>query len=156
MTVVFLNCVLGNREGTNDSLYKQMRIVPLLAEKYFLCFRNQRLVSFFQNCWDLLQKKNVLWLRKTFELRSWRPRICNSFEITRTIYSKSEMPGQFLKQNAFLTCSCRSFRPYISEKKYWDPETFYLCYLLCLIILTFTISMHCYEKKVIEKTHIIN
>jgi hypothetical protein len=45
MTVVFLNCVLGNRKGTNDSLYRQMRIVPLLGEKYFLCFRNQRFIK---------------------------------------------------------------------------------------------------------------
>ena len=35
---------------------------------------------------------------------------CKIFEITRTIYSNSERPVQFLKQNAFLTCSWRFLR----------------------------------------------
>jgi len=30
------------------------------------------------------------------EIRGWRPRICKSFEITRTIYSNSERSEQFL------------------------------------------------------------
>ena len=59
------------------------------------------LVFCFQNCSDLLWEKK--WVRKTFEIRSWRPKICKCFEITRTIYSKSEPSEQFLKQNYFLT-----------------------------------------------------
>jgi hypothetical protein len=30
----------------------------------------------------------------TFEIRGWRPRICKSFDISRTIYSNSEMSEQ--------------------------------------------------------------
>ena len=38
------------------------------------------------------------------------PRICNIFEITRTIYSNREKLVQFVKQNGFLTCSWRFLR----------------------------------------------
>ena len=41
------------------------------------------------------REKNVLVIEK-----SWRPRICKIFAITRTIYSNSERSLQFLKQNA--------------------------------------------------------
>ena len=51
------------------------------------------------------EKKKFYWSRKTFEIWGWRPRICKTFEITKTIYSNSERSVQFLKQNAFLTCS---------------------------------------------------
>jgi len=66
MTVVFLNCVLGNRKGTNDSLYRQMKIVPLLAEKYFLCFRNQRLVFFFPKLLRPTARKKWFVIEKNF------------------------------------------------------------------------------------------
>ena len=36
--------------------------------------------------WPTVRKKMLLWLKKTFEIRGWGPRICNFFEITRTIY----------------------------------------------------------------------
>ena len=52
--------------------------------------------------------------KKTFEIWGWRPRICKILEINRTIYSKSERFVQFLKQNAFLTCSWR----YLSSNTY--------------------------------------
>ena len=47
-----------------------------------------------QNCFDLLREK-------TFEIRGWRPRICNVFEITRAIYSNSERSEQFLVTECF-------------------------------------------------------
>ena len=62
-----------------------------------------------------------------------RKRHCNYipiFEITRTIYSNSESSVQFLKQNAFLTCSWRFLRDNTLEqfglkleKNNWDLET---------------------------------
>ena len=36
-------------------------------------------------------------------------RICKIFEITRTFFSNSERPEQFLVQNAFLTCFWRNY-----------------------------------------------
>ena len=56
------------------------------------------------------EKKMFLWSRKTFEIRGWRSRICKTFVITRTIFSNSKRSEQFLKQNAFLTCSWRFLR----------------------------------------------
>ena len=79
---------------------------------FFCMFLNPN--NFFQhdsNCSNLLDMRNlqeqvkkafyyqklfwpfnlwINWLRKTFEIRGWRPRICKFFEITRTIYSSSE------------------------------------------------------------------
>jgi hypothetical protein len=43
----------------------------------------------------ILLPKLFYWLRKTFEIRGWRPRICKNFEITWTIYSNSERSKQF-------------------------------------------------------------
>ena len=55
------------------------------------------IVFCYQNCSDLLWEKIVLeWLRKTFDIWGWSPRIFNIFEITRTIYSNSERSEQFL------------------------------------------------------------
>jgi hypothetical protein len=45
--------------------------------------------------------KIVLVIEKTFEIRGRRPRICKHFEITRTIYSKSERSEQFLVTECF-------------------------------------------------------
>ena len=47
------------------------------------------------------EKKMFEWSRKTFESRGWKPRICKSFEITRTICSKSERSEQFLVTECF-------------------------------------------------------
>ena len=47
------------------------------------------------------EKKLFYWSRKTFEIRGWRPRICNFFEISRTIYSSSERSEQFLVTECF-------------------------------------------------------
>ena len=69
------------------------------------------MVFCYQNCSDLLWEKIVLiskfkaesqeFAKKTFEIRSWRPRICKIFEITRTIYSSNEMSEQFLVTEYF-------------------------------------------------------
>ena len=53
------------------------------------------------------EKKLFQWFRKTFEIQSWRPRICKIFEIIRTIYSNSKRSEQFLVTKCFLTCSWR-------------------------------------------------
>ena len=37
--------------------------------------------------WPIMEK---------IEIRGWMPRVCKNFEMTRTIYSNSERPGQFL------------------------------------------------------------
>ena len=47
------------------------------------------------------EKKMFQWSIKTFEIQSWRPRICKIFEITRTIYSNSERSEQFLLTEYF-------------------------------------------------------
>ena len=47
------------------------------------------------------EKKMFYQLRKTFEIRGWRRRICKIFEITRTIYSNIERPEQFLVTECF-------------------------------------------------------
>ena len=59
------------------------------------------MVFCYQNCSDLLWEKNDLVIEKTFEIRGWRPRIWNLFEITRTIYSDSERSEQFLVTECF-------------------------------------------------------
>ena len=51
-------------------------------------------------------RKNVQVIEKNF----WKV-----FEIPRTIYSNSERSDQFLKQNAFLTCSWRFIRSNVLE-----------------------------------------
>jgi hypothetical protein len=53
------------------------------------------------------EKKMFQWSRNFFEIRGWKPRICKIFEISRTNYSKSERPEQFLVTEFFLTCSWR-------------------------------------------------
>ena len=44
---------------------------------------------------------------KLLKLEAEGREFAKNFEITRTIYSNSEMSKQFLSQNAFLTCSWR-------------------------------------------------
>ena len=51
-----------------------------------------------------------------FEIPGWKPRICKLFEITRTVYWNSEKSVQFLKHNAFLTCSWRFLRSNTSQQ----------------------------------------
>ena len=46
-------------------------------------------------------KKLFLWLRKTFEIWGWWPRISNICEITRTIYSNSKRSEQFFVTECF-------------------------------------------------------
>ena len=88
---------------------------PWQAKQYMLCSRVWYFII-YRNCSDLLWKKMFKWSRKTFEIRGGRLRICKMFEITRTIYSNSERSEQFLKQNAFLTCSWRFLRSSIFEQ----------------------------------------
>ena len=46
-------------------------------------------------------KKLFQWSRKSYEMKSWRPRICKFFEINRTIYSNSERSEQLLVTECF-------------------------------------------------------
>ena len=106
------------------------------SKKYLVPAKNKWLNSIlFQKLFCPTAKYNefykelFLWLGKTF--RDSRPRIFNTFE-TRTIYLKSERSVQFLKPNAFLTCSFRFFRSnkcirtiiIQNGKKYLDLETY--------------------------------
>ena len=70
--------------------------------------KRKKMLFCYQTCSHLLWEKSVLVIKKKFW--GWRQRICKFFEITRSIYSNSERSVQFLKQNAFLTCSCRFLR----------------------------------------------
>ena len=73
--------------------------------------KNIGMVFCFENCYDLLWEKIVLVMeKKSFEIQGWCLRICENFDITTAIYSNSEMSEQFLKQNAFLTCSLMFLR----------------------------------------------
>ena len=65
-----------------------------------------KIVLSYCNC----EKKLFYWLGKTFENWGW------FFEITITIYSKSERSEQFLWQSAFSTCSWRFLRSNILEQ----------------------------------------
>ena len=77
-------------EGVYPTLLmkKLFKKVNILFHKDFHIYRG--MVFCYQNCSDLLWEK-------TFEIRSWRPRIRKIFEITRTIYSNSERSEQVLK-----------------------------------------------------------
>ena len=83
----------------------------LLASKICQMTAVEILMVFcYQICSDLLWKKMFYWSREKllkFEIRGWRPKIWNSFEITRTIFSNSERSEQFLVTECFLTCSWR-------------------------------------------------
>ena len=94
----------------------------------------KEMVICYQNCSVLLSMRKT-WSsdrEKMFEIRGWRLRICKIFEINKTIYLNSEWSVQFLKQNAFLTCSWRFFRSSkLSRtiriqigKKNWNLETY--------------------------------
>ena len=74
------------------SIYERIIIKKSTCEEMVFCY---------QNCSDLLWEKLFYLSRKTFEIRGWRPRICKSFEITRTIYSHSERSEQFLVTECF-------------------------------------------------------
>ena len=60
-----------------------------------------KIVFCYQKFSDILCEKLFLLSRKTNEIRSWRPRICKKFEITRTICSNSEKSEQFLVTDFF-------------------------------------------------------
>ena len=47
------------------------------------------------------ERKLFYWLRKTFEIRGWRMKICKFFEITRTIHSNTERSEEFLVTKCF-------------------------------------------------------
>ena len=64
--------------------------------------KRYEMVFCYQNCSDLLVEKIVLVIKKTFEIRGWRPRIYKNFEISRTICSNSESLEQFLVTECFL------------------------------------------------------
>ena len=51
--------------------------------------------------WPTVRKNCSSDWEKTFEIRGWRPRICNIFEITRKIYSNTERSKQFLVTESF-------------------------------------------------------
>ena len=63
--------------------------------------KRYEMVFCYQNCSDLLVEKIVLVIKKTFEIRGWRPKICKSVDIIRTIYSNKEMSEQFLVTEFF-------------------------------------------------------
>ena len=69
---------------------------------------HEEMVFCYQNCSDLLWEKIVLWLRKTFEIHGWRPRIFKHFD--------SEWSEQFLLTECFLTCSWRFLRTQLIEQ----------------------------------------
>ena len=71
-------------------LNKKVAIHAMLMV-FFSFQQNLEMVFSYQNCSDYCEKKSFLWSRKTPEIRGWRSRICKNFEITRTIYSNSEM-----------------------------------------------------------------
>ena len=61
-----------------------------------------KMVFCYRNCFDLLWEKIVLVIeKKYFEIRSWRQKICKSFEITRTICLNSERSEQLLVTECF-------------------------------------------------------
>ena len=80
------------------------------------------------------EKKVLLWLRKFFEIRAWKQRICKNFENTKTIYLNhinSERSVQFQTEcffNWFRKISQimynRKIRNQIWKKNHWDLETY--------------------------------
>ena len=56
--------------------------------------KRNTMVFWYHNCSDLLWEKIILVIKKTFKNRGWRLRICKNFEITKTIYSNSELKGR--------------------------------------------------------------
>ena len=81
----------------NNSFYRWIKLANFLVAYLLLSqkYTHREMVFCYQNCSDLL------WSRKTFEIRGWRPRICKIFEITRTIHSNSERSEQFLVTECF-------------------------------------------------------
>ena len=74
--------------------------------------RGRKMVFCFQNCSDQLWEKNVLLIKKNFwNLRLKAKNLQNFLD-----HMSSERSEQFLKQNAFLTCSWRFLRSNILEQ----------------------------------------
>ena len=71
------------------------------------------MVFCFKNCSDLLWKKCSSDREKLLRIEAEGQEFAKSFEITRTW--NSERSEQFLKQNAFLTCSWRFLRSYVRK-----------------------------------------
>ena len=72
---------------------KERKIVEILL--FWMKKENRNGILLPKLFWPTV-RKNCSSDRKTFEIRGWRPRICKIFQITRTIYSNSEMSEQFL------------------------------------------------------------
>ena len=89
--------------------------------------------------WPTVRKKLSLWLRKTFEIRGWRPRIYKIFEITRTIYSNSERSELFLVSECF-------FNLFL----YFSHLNYYLSFDVCACFLAYV----CPKKNFLMVAHI--
>ena len=110
----YLRIINNNSSAVRAMIqYKAFRMVTKWALKDFVPVLSIYLgILFLTYCENFFL---FYWTRKTFKLWGWRPRICKNFEITKTIYSNSETSDQFLKQDAFLTCSWRFLRYKILE-----------------------------------------
>ena len=91
-------CILESQSGATHLLKLQLKVDFLKLKIIFI----KKVFSF--EAMVFFSKIVLTYCEKHFEIRGWRPRICKIFEITRTIYSKSERSEQFLKQ---IACSCR-------------------------------------------------
>ena len=88
-------CLLGQMEYGWTLFWKSLH-----AEKWYFVTKIVLTYS---------EKKLFKWSRTTFEIRGWRPRMWKMFEITWTIYSKSERSEQFLEtvwNHSSITSSC--------------------------------------------------
>ena len=106
-TTYFVN--LTKSAKTSGILLKKKYWVSVVGAS-FIFFQGFSLEKFglwemvlcYQNCSDLLwEKKMFKLLRKKYEIRGWRPRICKLFEISRTNYSNSERSEIFLVTKCF-------------------------------------------------------
>ena len=84
---------------------KWQNITWNLAKFWISCFALHILLYwiFFQSMLDMIACIEMVFCYQNCSSQRWRPRICQIFEITRTIYSNSERS----EQNAILTCSWR-------------------------------------------------
>ena len=96
----------------NVPLCQILGLQKLVLPNFGTVFYYKGLIYFAKNCVNLClcymkntgplylcQKKIVLVIKKNYQ--GWRLRICKFFEITRTIYSKSERSEDFLLSKCF-------------------------------------------------------
>ena len=95
----------------------------------FTEYRRNNGILFPKLFWLSVRKRSSA-REKQLNFKADSLRICKKFEITRTIYLISESSEQFLKQNAFSTCSWSFLRSkkleqfkFKLEKNNWDLET---------------------------------